>query len=55
LRFTAKRKNLEIFQMSQKNCRSILHCLVASEVFFKKHSFSSQEFLHSTAAPAREE
>jgi hypothetical protein len=37
-RFTAERKNLEIFQMSQKKRLEILRCVVLLKVFSKKRS-----------------
>jgi hypothetical protein len=42
-RFTAKRKNLEIFQMSQKKRLEILRCVMVLKVFSKKRSFSVQK------------
>jgi hypothetical protein len=42
-RFTAKRKNLKIFQMSQKKRLEILRCVMVSKVFSKKRSFSVQK------------
>jgi hypothetical protein len=35
-RFAAKRKNLKIFQMSQKKRLEILHCAMVLTVFSKK-------------------
>jgi muconolactone delta-isomerase len=39
-RFAAKRKNLEIFQMSQKKRLEILHCAMVLKVFSKKRGVS---------------
>jgi hypothetical protein len=43
LRFTAERKNYELFQMSQKKRLEILRCVVLLKVFSKKRSFSVQK------------
>jgi hypothetical protein len=42
-RFTAKRKNYEFFQTSQKKRLEILRCVVLKKVFSKKRSFSVQK------------
>ena len=42
-RFSAKRKNLEIFQMSQKKRLEILRCLEMLKVFSKKRNISFQK------------
>jgi hypothetical protein len=40
-RFTAERKNIEFFQMSQKMRLEILRCVVMMKVSSKKRNFSA--------------
>jgi hypothetical protein len=48
-RFTAKRKNLEIFQMSQKMRLEILRCVMVLKVFSKKRNVSVQKTRQQSA------
>jgi hypothetical protein len=50
LRLSAKRKNLEIFQMSQKKRLEILRCVEVLKVFSKKHDFFVSKNSQQSAA-----